>query len=165
MQTILSLYQKVQALEAQTDQLITSSLEQTKDALLDQNRDQLYDGKTRDGKDLSPTYLEDPYFKTREAAQAYSDWKDRITPNSIRKPGVPNLFINGYLYNSIGVKISGQNVFYSASASFGNEVEQKFTDKIYGLGGVYKMEYLKESLGPVFRSSITSIIGLKFNKV
>lgn len=144
--------------------MIISSLEQTKDALLDLNRDQLYDGKTRDGRDLSPTYQEDPYFKTAEAAQRYSDWKDKITPNPNRKSGVPNLFINGYLHNSMAVKISGQNVFYSASAPFGNEVEQKFTDKIYGLGGVYKEEYLKQDLGPVFRSSITSIIGLKFNK-
>jgi hypothetical protein len=165
MQTIISLYQKVQTLEAQTDQLITSSLEQTKEALIDQNREQLLAGKTRDGKDLSPTYLEDPYFKSQESAQRYSDWKDRITPNPNRVSGVPNLFINGYLHSSMGVKISGQNLFYSASASFGNKVEQKFTDKIYGLGGVYKMEYLNESLGPVFRQSITSIIGLKFNKV
>jgi hypothetical protein len=65
----------------------------------------------------------------------------------------------------MGIKISGQNVFYSASAPFGSEVEQKFTDKIYGLGGVYKQEYLKESLGPVFRKSITTVIGLKFNRV
>lgn len=145
--------------------MITSSLEQTKDALLDLNRDQLYDGKTRDGKDISPTYQEDPYFKTPEAAQAYSDWKDKITPNSLRKPGVPNLYINGYYHGSLGVKISGQNVFYNASAEFGNEIEQKYSDKIFGLGGVYKEEYLKQDLGPVFRSSITSIIGLKFNKV
>lgn len=163
--TILSLYQKVQNLEAQTDQLITSSLEKTKEALLDQNREQLLAGKSRDGKDLSPTYLEDPYFKSRESAQRYSNWKDRITPNPNRKQGVPNLFINGRLHNAFEVKIQGQNVFYSANVPYGAKVEEKFTDKIYGLGGVYKREYLNESLGPVFRLSITSIIGLKFNKV
>jgi hypothetical protein len=162
--TIPSLYQKLQTLEAQTDQVITNSLEQTKDALLDHNRDQLYDGKTRDGRDLSPTYLEDPYFKTPEAAQAYSDWKDRITPNPKRKSGVPNIFINGTTYNALEVGIVGQNVFFKANVPWGANVEGKFSDKIYGLGGVYKQEYLKESLGPVFRSSITSIIGLKFNK-
>jgi hypothetical protein len=149
MQTIISLYQKVQTLEAQTDH----------------NREQLLAGKTRDGRDLSPTYQEDPFFKSPEAAQRYSDWKDRITPNANRKPGVPNLFINGRLHNAFEVKIQGQNVFYSANVPYGGKVEEKFSDKIYGLGGVYKMEYLNESLGPVFRSSITSIIGLKFNKV
>lgn len=141
-----------------------NSLEQTKDALLDLNRDQLYDGKTREGKDLSPTYLEDPYFKTREAAQRYSDWKDRITPNPLRKSAIPNIFINGKTYSAFEAGVSGQNVFFKANVPWGADVESKFSDKIFGLGGVYKEEYLNESLGPVFRQSITSITGLKFSK-
>src|SRR5690349_16298463 len=65
------------------------------------NRKQLLEGKLSTGRDLHPTYLEDPFFKTKEAAQKYSDWKDKITPNPKRKKGVPNLYITGPFHRSI----------------------------------------------------------------
>lgn len=158
--TIAGLYDRFKKLD--TDQIIEESIASTKDDLLELNKEQLYDGKLSTGADLSPSYLEDPYFKTREAAQAYSDWKDRITPNSNRRKGIPNLFINGYLHNSFTVEVTANSVNFNTSASFGGKVVDKFGENIWGLNSTFKAEYLREFVSPLIKQKITSFTGLKF---
>jgi hypothetical protein len=158
--TIKGLYDRVKQLD--TDQIIEESMASTKDALLELNKDQLFEGKLSTGADITPSYLDDPYFKTREAAQRYSDWKDRITPHSNRKKGTPNLFINGYLHNSFTVEVTGSGINFNTSASFGNKVVGKYGDNIWGLNATFKAEYLSEFVSPLIKEKITSVTGLKF---
>ncbi|HEY4112188.1 hypothetical protein [Puia sp.] len=137
-------------------------MDQSKDELLERNKNQMYDGKTRTGEDISPSYLEDPYFKSPEAAQRYSDWKDDITPNSNRKPGVPNLYINGAFYRSLRIEVSGEVIITDSSFPEAADIERKFTTKIFGLGGRYKADFLSDFLKPVFREHIMAATGLNF---
>jgi len=152
MRTINNLLQAVEKTSIET--VCGSAVNATKEPMLTLNKQQLYDGKTRSGNDLSPTYLEDPYFKSREAAQRYSDWKDEITPNPKRKKGVPNLFIVGAFHNSIGVKVMAGNIEFSSSFPKAQSIEEKFTEGIYGLGGEYKGEYLVKNLAPAVNTGL-----------
>lgn len=129
------------------------------DVLGEINQQQLYAGKRRDGLDLFPTYQNDPYFDSPEAAQRYSDWKDRITPNPKRRPGVPNLFINGYYYSRRTNTISGDKIVFDNDYI---DLAEKYGDEINGLGGEYKIEFKDLFLMPAFKEEIKKLIGLKF---
>lgn len=129
--TITQALEKLERLDP--ERALVDAVEKTIDQYELLNKKQLYDGKTKTGADLSPTYLEDPYFKSRESAQRYSDWKDKITPNSNRTPGVPNLFINGRFYNSWGFTVLGQKIAIAATDPNAAKIEGDFSNEIYGL--------------------------------
>jgi hypothetical protein len=95
--------------------------------------------------------------------EVYAEMKHSMNP--LPGFGVPDLRLTGAFYRATSVTVSGQSVITNSSDSKSAELQAKYGKEIFGLNGVYKREYLNESLGPVFRSSITSIIGLKFNKV
>jgi len=161
MGTIHALKRKFDALD--TSKIITDVVAENAPLLGEINLSQLYAGKTRLGKDLSPTYQEDPYFNDKgglPAARAYSDWKDRITPSSERRPGVPNLVINGFYYASRKVEVKGGKLVYDSSYL---DLTTKYGEEIDGLGGKYKAEFL-DTVGPQVREKITSAIGLKFKR-
>lgn len=157
--TIKGLYRKVQKLD--TNKIIDNVLEENIDALNEKNKEQLLAGKNRLGEDISPSYFEDPYFKTPAAAQRYSDWKDKITPNAKRKRGVPNLYIDGTYHRSRKTTISGDTITYSADF-IEQEIELKYGDTINGLGGEFKNDFLNNNIRPVLTKEITAITGLKF---
>jgi len=161
MGTMHSLYRKVKDLD--TDKIITDVVTENVGVLGEINLSQLYAGKTRLGIDLSPTYQEDPYFDDKggiAAAQAYSDWKDEITPSSERRPGVPNLIINGFYYASRKVIVNASKIIYT-SDYIEDDLREKYGDEINGLGGKYKEEFL-DTLRPGLHAQISELTGLKF---
>ena len=96
-------------------------LEDDKEKLEELQLAQLWSGQDSEGNDLAPSYLNDPYFRTPEAAQRYSNWKDKITPvdsrsdaYADRKKGVPNLFITGYWYSGLKLDLTGRGFINSS---------------------------------------------------
>lgn len=159
MGTIRGLYNKFLAVD--TDKIAQETIEGTEEEIRQYNIQQLLDGKTNQGTDIHPTYLEDPFFKTREQAQAYSDWKDRISPRSNRKSGVPNLFINGYYHSTRQVIISGDKIIYRSS--FGEiftDIDEKYKN-LDGLNPDSRKKYIPFVLRPVFKHHIEAATGLK----
>lgn len=157
--TIRGLYNKLQALD--TDKIAQETIEGTEEEIRQYNLQQLIDGKTNTGDDISPTYLEDPFFKTKEQAQAYSDWKDRISPRSKRRPGVPNLFINGYYHSTRQVIIQGDKIIYrSAYGEIFTDIEEKFKN-LNGLNPESRAKYIPFVLRPAFNHLIEQATGLK----
>ena len=69
-------------------------------------KNQLWDGQKPDGSDITPSYLDDPYFKTQKQAMGYANWKMKLSRNSRRNKYAPNLYINGYFYSTIDVKVN-----------------------------------------------------------
>lgn len=159
MNTIANLLRKFETLD--TDKVSAVAVDQTKGQLLDENKAQLYAGKLNTGQNLSPTYQQDPYFKSPASAQRYSDWKDSITPNSERESGVPNLFIKGTFFASISIVVDGELINFDSFFAPASDIERKFTANIYGLGGKYKQEYVNKDLRPAFKSEMERSTGLK----
>jgi hypothetical protein len=136
------------------------SLKEKKEDYLALNLEQLMEGKRRDGLDLSPSYFQDPYFRSVAAAQRYSDWKDKITPNSKRKKGVPNLFITGPFHESIGIEIIDQDIDISSSSNMASSIENKFSNDIYGLNEEKSEELIDNGLEDSFDNKIREQLGL-----
>lgn len=108
------------------NKVIGQAVERNATAILDLNRTQLWDGIGTDGEDLSPNYLEDPFFKTREQAVGYAKWKQAITPNPNRNFFTPNLFINGFYYESLRLTLAPEAFEIVAGNSFSMKIEQKY---------------------------------------
>lgn len=161
MGTIAGMLRKFQ--DVNTDQIIYQVVKGSEEDLLDLQREQMYDGKTNQGVDIRPSYLEDPYFEgDLQRAQAYSDWKDDITPNPRRNPGTPNLFINGFYYSSITVTVLPDTIVFKSRWAEGDDIERKFKN-IYGLGGNIKVIYLRDYISPVLKQRIEDVTGLKYS--
>jgi hypothetical protein len=162
--TIAGLKRKFDTLD--TDTLINNALSGTQNDIRDLNLEQMYDGKTSKGVDITPSYVDDPYWDEhggRAAAQAYSDWKDKITPSLRRNPGTPNLFINGYYHSSISVIAGKESIVWASSFNSEPDIRSRFKH-IYGLGGRYKTIYLREYLAPILRDRMFELTGLLMRK-
>jgi hypothetical protein len=158
MATILGLYNRLQQVD--TDKIAQETIEGTEEEINEYNLQQLIDGKTNEGTDISPSYFEDPYFDTWEQAKAYSDWKDKISPISRRRPGIPNLFINGYYHASRKVQIVGDKIIYGSTWNEGIEIENKY-ENLDGLNPESRRIYIPEVLRPAFNHLIEQATGLK----
>lgn len=132
--------------------------------------EQLYSGLNGNDKPLRPTYLNDPYFKSRESgkwyknARGYMMWKNRERPpyasswlgTPRRSPETPNLIIRGDFYNSItavpfdkGLRIG------SVGISFSDDIERKYGQAIYKVGSYARKyfieKYVKKGIEDYFR--------------
>lgn len=114
------------------NQVIGKAIELHEGEIVELNRDQLWDGKDASGNDITPSYLDDPYFKTKESAMAYMRWKQKITPNPDRKPETPNMYINGAYYKSLKLDPGTEDFSIKTDSALGRQIDQKF-DNLEGL--------------------------------
>ena len=154
MATIRAFKSRLLTLKKKTEEVAATSIQKTRSNLVSLNREQMLEGKRRDGKDISPSYFEDPWFKSVESAKAYSDWKDSITPNSKRKKGVPNLFIIGTFHNSITIDVTGESIKFNSDFYAAADIERKFTGMIYSLNVEKRTVYVREFLRPEFMTNV-----------
>lgn len=132
--------------------------------------EQLYSGVNGKDKPLRPTYLNDPYFKSRESgkwyknARGYMMWKEGITPPYAsswlgiprRSPDTPNLIIRGDFHNSItAVPFDKGLRIESVGVSFSDDIERKYGQAIYRVGSYAKRyfieKYVKKGIEDYFR--------------
>lgn len=156
--TIRGLYNKLQSVD--TDKIAQETMEGTEEEIRQYNIQQLLDGKTNEGLDISPGYMEDPFFKTPEQAKAYSDWKDRISPPGKRRSGVPNLYINGYYHSTRTVQIEGDKIVYRSTYGEVHDFDQKYKN-LDGLNADSRAKFIPFVLRPVFKHLIEEATGLK----
>lgn len=129
--------------------------------ILDLNRTQLLSGRNSEGNLLSPGYLQDPYFRTPQAAQRYADWKDGmqsyhdslIGQKGIYPPkpsGIPNLIITGLFQD--GMFITTDSIGYTIDSDYKNtkDIESKYNGLVFGLAppsrSWFYLYYLRNTL-------------------
>lgn len=143
-----------------TDKMAVEAVTESIDEIRTYNLKQLLDGKTNKGADITPSYFNDPFFKTPAAAAAYSRWKDQISPPSNRKSGVPNYYINGYTHRSLKVVIEGDKIVSEFKTPYGKQIEAKSPD-LFGLSPQSRAEFIPLVLRPRFMSKVQILLGLK----
>lgn len=96
-------------------QVIEKQLRDDKELFVQFQREQLAAGEDAMGRNLNPTYLGDPFFKTNERARRYSKFKqekaEKPTITLGREIGLvhtkgdtPNLYITGKYYEGLFVE-------------------------------------------------------------
>lgn len=129
--------------------------------MADMVREQIYSGLSGDGKMLSPSYLEDPYFNEKGPwhgrAKGYMEWKKKITPPEqslmlmlpARPAIIPNLFISGPFHKSINGKATTDGVtMYTSGFRDGPTIEKKYGSRIFGLTDTAKSYFINRLLLP-----------------
>lgn len=163
MGTVKNLYNRLKKVDL--DQIVFNSIDETKLYYTEMNLEQMMNGKRRDGQDITPSYLDDPYFKTYSQALQYSDWKDRIEPYTTkRNPGTPNLFINGYYHSTLTALVSKDGITILSGWSESRDIEAKYTRLIYGLWGEWRGYYFNDGyagLRVAWRKRVETATGLK----
>lgn len=154
MNTIIDVAERIKNLSLNIEKEVSVIIDNTKEQILIKNKQQLMEGIKGDGSEITPSYLNDPYFKTKEAAQRYSNWKDKITPNSKRKSGTPNLYINGFYHNTIEINVRGEKIITENKTTIGKKIEQKYGDTLYGLNETNNQAYIKETFFPALKTYI-----------
>ncbi len=143
------------------DTVIERVAEQNKDVILSLNKDQLLFGRNTDGDLLSPSYLDDPYFKTEKQAQWYAGMKynlERAHAARIHNPqlfvtkprNTPNLIVSGAFQGGMLIVIGGNRFEISSTYEDTADIESKYNYKVFGLAEVshqyFYANYLHEEL-------------------
>lgn len=117
---------RVDELERQMPSQIRLLLEGRSDDLLDMLQEQMGAGQAASGDDIRPYYTEDNYFKSRESAERYADWKESFMPNNRRNRLAPNLYINGKFWSEIAVRFGANEFVFYGGTQYAQGIFQKY---------------------------------------
>lgn len=122
-------------------------------------------GRNAEGEVLTPSYLEDPYFHTQEAAQAYASMKyglelvhkSRLTfplnyPDKERN--TPNLIVTGDFQNGMFLRTMTDSFLIDSGYDESRDIEQKYNNKVFGLAPLAKEFWWNYRLGIAIRRYI-----------
>ena len=123
-------------------------------------KQQLWDGKTIENKEIHPLHTENSFFKTREDAEKYIEWKESFTKNSKRNRNVPNLFIRGDFYSEIEITSDISGINFYAEGKMSSKIIHVFKN-ILGFTD-YNLELIKNN---VFNFVLIDIRNLILNDV
>lgn len=170
MANIIEAEKNVNALVEGFESMIRNIMDAQKKEVQIYITEQLYSGINGNDKPLRPTYLNDPYFKSRESgkwyknARGYMMWKEGITPPYAsswlgiprRSPDTPNLIIRGDFHNSItAVPFDKGLRIESVGVSFSDDIERKYGQAIYRVGSYARRyfieKYVKKGIEDYFR--------------
>jgi hypothetical protein len=142
------------------DEVISKELAKRQYDLLDLQKDQLLYGRDRLGEILTPTYTEDPYFKSRKQAEFYRDKKRKLQGEHDAKiknkklypkkgDNTPNLIVTGTLFHdTIRLSVGGDRVIIN-SGGVGSDIERKYGD-VLGMSPESKVviwnKYLRKAI-------------------
>lgn len=144
MQLIRNLIDKVRQVQPRVSQLFADNLKNDEHNFLEQVKwEQLWHGLAADGQPLTPSYLNDPWFKSKQKASNYMEWKQSITPNPKRKPENPNLFINGKFYGTLEIFFRPDEFEIDSADPTGADIIRKYGKAAFGLNSNYLNEYVK----------------------
>ena len=119
--------------------LVREVLARHEKEIVEQQRIQLLEGKSSSGEDLHPFYSEDikpkGYFRTRESAQRYADWKGTLSyPYTVkRNPDAPNLYITGVFHGDIGADFGMDAVAIVPDTAYAANIMAKYGMNVFGL--------------------------------
>ncbi len=145
--SITSLASKFRKID--TQKVIDDCLHETTADFENIQRDQLLSGKANTGKEIAPRYRR----------RKYADAKHDMNP--LPGYGIPDLKLTGSFHRGIDVKAGRESFNIISTDKKAIELEQKYSD-IFGLGGKFKSEYIKENLAPALKKKISKFTGLKF---
>jgi hypothetical protein len=144
MGTIREIKEKYERAYNAIPDVVADRVAQTSDVILDLNKDQLLQGRNADGELLSPTYTNDPYFETPDAADRYFRMKRALEGHHRarmryvelygEKPiDVPNLIVTGPFQDSMFIRTT--RTFYVINSMYqdANEINEKYKGRVFGL--------------------------------
>lgn len=92
--------------------------------IIELNKNQMLAGIGSDGQAL-PRYVDDPFFKSIEAAERYAAWKEKISPNKSKDVEVMDFYITGQFHSTIEMKNEDTYFIMSSDSQIKDSVKSK----------------------------------------
>lgn len=139
--TIIGLSKRIDKLN--TDLVIEKSFDATAEDLAQVNRERMLDGKKADGSDMPN------YSFVSQTVYGYPDAPIKLKDT-------------GDFQRSIVVTLIGNELVTESTDEKNEMLLERYGEDIFGTYGVYKRDYLENSLRPELNKQITEVTGLKF---
>lgn len=134
---------------------LADCIDYNKDELLQLRKDEILLGRDSDGHPFTPGYTEDPYFKSKHAANAYADYKHSIesiqsgwiehTLNYAPKDSnTPNLRQTRRKYNPLSfqdqmfIQAGRESFIIGSTFREAHLIDAKYNRKVYPIGPLAK---------------------------
>jgi hypothetical protein len=137
--------------------LAMQHIEAVKGYIASLNRSQMTKGLGNDGEYM-PTYLEDPFFKTRAQAIGYMNYKRKVSPNTQKPAEVRDYYINGYTHIRVQPVVGGNDVTMVANVKWADKMKQA---RALGLNDDSIKELRHNELYPRLAAQLREMIGLQ----
>ena len=147
MSDIGTIIEKLKAID--TDVVIEDAMKNSEEELTSVNKKQLYQGFNREQGRLKEYHF-----------AVYAEVKHRMNP--IPGEGNPDLYATGSFYKGLYAKVNGNEVQIDSTDPKNDELQQKYGEDIMGLGGIFKEEFIDQTLRPNFNKLIEEKTGLTF---
>lgn len=134
---------KFEALD--TDTISVDAIEDTSEAMTEANLKQMDAGLTADGSEIYPPYAP----LTIAIKKLKNQPTDRVT-----------LRDTGEFYAGAYVIVTNDSVLSGSRDEKNKALQEKYGERIFGLGGQYRAEYVNNALRPAFREKILQATGL-----
>lgn len=147
---------------------IIRTVKENEDILLSLNKDQLLLGRNTKGDSLSPNYLEDPYFKTKQAAEAYARMKDALLPMHMTrlwnpqlytdKPRLtPNLIVRGDFQDAMYITTGSNVITIGSSYKDASNINAKYNNLVFGIAEQSNLFFYREYLRTALIQSLNAV--------
>ncbi|HEX5150058.1 MAG TPA: hypothetical protein VFW07_01350 [Parafilimonas sp.] len=137
-------------LQANLEQLINNTIEETKNSLTDDIKAQLYAGTDATGNKITPRYRNVRYAKK----------KAFLNP----RPGLftPDLKLTGALYKGLFALVYEENLLFSSNVDYAGLLEKKYGIKIFEPNRSNLNDYITGKFRPALFHKIEVQTGLSF---
>jgi len=148
----------------ETPVLVGGIVEEYDDVILSLNRDQLLSGRNTEGMPLTPGYLDDPYFNSRDAAERYARmkyalesqhrarmWNPQLFPD--KDSNTPNLIVRGDFQDGMYINTTKDSYGIGSTYHSSNDIETKYHHRVFGLAEVSKSYFWNNFLGPSLKKA------------
>lgn len=142
------------------EEIIARIAKQNEKLFADFNRAQLREGKDNTGNYL-PSYLEDPYFKTKQGSWNYMMWKSGISPNKDKPIHIADFYIRGDYHESIDAIISGTDVTTQSYHKIAEDISRKTSYKALGINPDSAVKIYNGYIHPSLLQEVSSKTGIK----
>lgn len=140
---VLNLLNKIEKLDIKA--ISEQAINATADSIKQANQEQLYDGLLSSGYEIEPEYSQ----RTIEIKELKGQPTDRVT-----------LQDTGEWYKGITVEAQNGRVIVDNTDGKTNDLKEKYSSRILGIGGLYKSKYIATKLNPKFLKIIKDATGL-----
>lgn len=160
-QRLISKVEKIQKNIERVGDVVGDVVSERQDVILSLNKDQMLLGRDAEGSVLSPSYLNDPYFKTPNQAQRYAGMKysleskhramiENPTLYPSKDKNTPNLIVTGPFQGGMFIRSSVDSFTIGSTYRDSGEIDSKYRGVVFGLSPESKEffynHYLKERL-------------------
>ena len=165
MNSIKEIINRLETLKCRIKQVpdkVSTIAKNNQDVLISLNKDQMLLGRNVDGVKFTPSYLDDPYFKSTESAKSYAAMKYHLETNHkarIENPtlypdkdrNTPNLIVTGPFQDGMFINMRSDSFLIGSSYRDSDDIERKYNNLVFGLSPESKEYFYKTHLHPALK--------------